>query len=172
MTRKTKLFTRALVDHCRLRIKYVNDLPPNVSGFLDPSKASRTIVLNANKSKCDHVFTIFHEIAHYVLHFQRSHQMRLPWWLTRKWKSKPMIRFKKTTKLIAFRKFNEERQADLWAFCMLFQIGATDDILGIVDQYPEKTTIFWLSVVGSIYSGVKSRLKSVLRPISRLYRLS
>ena len=84
MTRKTKLFSRLLAAHYCLRIKYVSDLPANVPGFLDPSKASRTIVLNASKSKSDHAFTIFYEIAHFILHAQRSHQLlRLPAWLKR-----------------------------------------------------------------------------------------
>jgi hypothetical protein len=173
MTRKTKLFIRALADHLRLRIKYVNDLPAKVPGFLDPSKASRTIVVNASKSKSDHAFTILHEVAHYILHYKRSHRTRLPWWLARKWKSKPMIRFSKTTKRIASRTLNDERQADLWAFCALFQIGATDDVLDIVGQYPEKNSTFWLSFVGCIYSGIKFRVKrafrTILHPFSTFY---
>ena len=59
MTRKTKLFARAIATAHGLRIKYTGDLPDKVSGFLDPSKGSRTIVLNSRKSKSDHAFTIF-----------------------------------------------------------------------------------------------------------------
>ena len=165
MTRKTKLIVRAVAHHLRLRIKYVSTLSPKVAGFLDPSRASRTIVVNANKSKSDHVFTILHEIAHYILHYERSHRTRLPWYITRQWKSEPMIRFSKLLRRVVSRRFDNESQADLWAFCALLQIGAADDALAISAQYPEKNSAFWLSVAASIYAGIKSRLKRAFRRI-------
>jgi hypothetical protein len=169
MTRKTKQFVRAIARHLGLRIKYANMIP-KVAGFLDPSMASRTIVINANKSKSDHVFTILHEIAHYILHYERSHRMRLPWYLTHQWKSNPMIRLSRTTKRAVSRKFNYEWQADMWAICALLHIGATDDIQVILTQYPEKTGLACLCVAGTIYAGVKSRLKRafsrILHPFS------
>ena len=164
MTRKTKLTIRALAHHLRLRIKYAS-MTPKVAGFLDPSRASRTIVINANKSKSDHVFTILHEIAHFILHFERSHRIRLPSYLTRQWKSKPMMRFSQATKHLVSRKLNLEWQADMWAICALLHIGATDDLQAILTQYPEKTGIACLSVVGTIYAGIKSRLKRASRQI-------
>ncbi len=176
MTRKTKQFLRSLTDYCGLRIKYVSDLPSTVPGFLDPSKTSRTIVVNANKSKSDHAFTILHEIAHFILHYERSHRIRLPSYLTRHWKWRPMIRFSKLNKRIFSRKFNAERQADLWAFCTLLRIGATDDALAIVAQYPEKNSLLWQSVAGCTYSGIKSCLKRVfvriLHPFTAFSSLS
>jgi hypothetical protein len=165
MTRKTKLLIRALADQFRLRIKYVNDLPAKVAGFLDPSKASHTIVVNATKSKSDHAFTILHEIAHYILHFQRSHQMRLPWYLTRQWKSQPMNRFSKTTKRLVSRKFDDEWQADMWAVGALLFIGAKDDFQAFVNQHPDKTWLVSVCLLASIYTNVKFRVKSAFRPI-------
>jgi hypothetical protein len=108
MTPKTKLTVRALAHYHGLRIKYVSDLPATVPGFLDPSKASRTIVVNANKSRSDHAFTILHEIDHFILHFERSHRIRLPWYLTRQWKWRPVIRFSKLFRRAASRKLNDE----------------------------------------------------------------
>jgi hypothetical protein len=119
MTRKTKQIVRGLADYNDLRIKYVSDLPPTVPGFLDPSKASRTIVVNANRSKSDHVFTILHEIAHHVPHVERSHRARLPWYLTRQWKRQSPMVFSRTIKRAFFRRFDQERQADFGAFCAL-----------------------------------------------------
>jgi len=169
MTRKTKQFVRAMAHRLRLRIKYAN-MTPKVAGFLDPSRASRTIVINANKSKSDHVFTILHEIAHYILHYERSHSMRLPWYLSHQWKSNPMIRLSRTTKRAVSRKFNDEWQADMWATCALLQIGAADDLQAILKQYPEKIGLVWLCLVGSLYAGVKCRLKRafsrILHPFS------
>jgi hypothetical protein len=165
MTRKTKQIVRAYAAYNELRIKYVSDLPPAVPGFLDPSKASRTIVVNANRSKSDHVFTILHEIAHFILHFERSHRMRLPWYLTRQWKSKRMIRLSQILRRFVSRKLSKETQADTWAFCVLSQIGATDDVQAILTEYPEKTGVFCLCVFSCIYAGIKGRIKRVIRRI-------
>ncbi len=112
MTRKTKQLLRDFAGGHGLRIKYASGMSPKVSGFLDPSPASRTIVLNATKSKSDHAFTIAHEIGHYILHYRRSHRLHLPWYLTRQWKSRRMVRFSKLITRVFFRNFNYERQAD------------------------------------------------------------
>jgi hypothetical protein len=163
MTRKTKQFLRAFVGYFGLRIKYVSAMSPKVSGFLDPSAASRTIVVNANKSKSDHAFTIAHEIAHYILHYQRSHRLHLPWYLTRRWKNRRMMRFSKLTTRVFLRDFNGERQADMWAIATLLYIGATDDLAIILDQHPEKSGSFWICVIACGYTGIKFRLKRAFR---------
>jgi hypothetical protein len=165
MTRKTKLFLRGLAAHFGLRIKYVGALSPKISGFLDPSPMSRTIVVNAAKSKSDHAFTIAHEIAHYILHCQRLHRFRLPWFLTRQWKSKKLRRVSKLTVRLYFRDFNAEQQADLWAFATLMYIGATDDVLEIFNQHPDKRSGFWICATACIYTGIKQQLKSAFQPI-------
>ena len=106
MTRQTKRTLRALANHYALRIKYAST-SPKVSGFLDPSRASRTIVVNANKSKSEHAFTILHELAHFILHCVRSHRIRLPWYVTRRWKSKRMMHVSKLIKRIFFSKIHQ-----------------------------------------------------------------
>jgi hypothetical protein len=169
MTKKIKQIIRMLAASHELRIKYVSDLPPKVPGFLDPSKASRTIVVNANKSKSDHVFTILHEIAHFILHFERSHRVRSPWYFTRQWKSKRVMRLAKLTSRVAWRKFNEEEQADAWAFCALFQLGATDDIQVILTQHPEKTGMFCLCAFSSICTAIKVRVRGVIRRVFQFF---
>jgi hypothetical protein len=172
MTRTTKLIVRALAAYCRLRIKYVSDLPAAVPGFLDPSKASHTIVVNANRSKSDHAFTILHEIAHYILHFERSHRTRLPWYLTRKWKSKRMNRLSKTIYRVVSRKLNNEAQADAWAFCVLLCIGANDDAQAISAQCPEKSWLYKLALASSICTALKNRVKTTFGQILHLFRTS
>jgi len=159
MTKHTKLAIRALTSQLRLKVKYTGTLPGKVPGFLIFNGGSGTIVINATKSASDHAFTILHEIAHYILHCICSHQMRLPWYLTRQWKSNLMTRWSKTTKRAVSRKFNAEWQADMWAFCALLHIGATDDFQAILAHYPEKSGRACLCVAGSLYAGIKSRLK-------------
>jgi hypothetical protein len=158
MTRKTKLSLRRFAASLGLRIKYVSVLPHKICGFLDP--ASRTIIVNAKKSKSDHAFTIAHEIAHYVLHTQRLHRIKLPWYLKHQWKSPKMRRFSKLTARVYFRGFNVERQADMWAFATLLYFGAKDDIQVIFNQHPDKRSAFFLCAAACIYTEIKFRLKS------------
>jgi hypothetical protein len=103
--------------------------------------------------------------ALYILHCIGPHQIRVPWYLTRHWEANPMIRFSKVTKRLVSRKLNLEWQADMWAICALLRIGATDDLQAVLTHYPEKTGLIWVSIIGSIYASVKSRLK---RAFSRI----
>jgi hypothetical protein len=170
MTQKTKQFLRQWTADLHLRIKYVSAMSPKVAGFLDPSAGSRTIVVNAGRSKSDHAFTIAHEIAHYILHYKRSHRIHLPWYLTRQWKPNFMIRFSKLIKRLVFRTFNAERQADLWAIGVLLYIGATDDLQALLTQHPEKIRWFCLWVVAATFTNIKLRLKGDFRAACSLYQ--
>jgi hypothetical protein len=156
---------RVLVDSYGLGIRYVTDLPPNVAGLLVPVQSPRTIVVNANGTKSDHAFTILHELAHFILHIERSHRTRFPSYLTRQWKSKRMIRFSKIFQRVVSRKMGHEPQADAWAFCVLIQIGAIVDARAICAQHPEKRWMFNLVRVSSLYAGIKRRIKSVIRRV-------
>ena len=76
-----------------------------------------------------------------------------------------MIRNSKVLKRAISRIFNNERQADIWAFCALLTIGATDDLQAIVLQHPEKARLFYLTVIGCIYGAIKSRFKRAFRGV-------
>jgi hypothetical protein len=165
MTLKTKLNVRAAADYYGLKIEYASNLSPKVAGLLVPIESPHTILVNANHSKSDHVFTILHEIGHYILHVERSHRVRLPWYLRRQWQSKRTIRFSRSLRRIQSRIMNPEMQADAWAFCALLQFGAIDDAKAICTRYPEKTWMFLLAVAGSIYNRIKLRIQRVIRRI-------
>lgn len=159
MTPQTELALRALAHHFGLTIEYVSNMPSGLRGFLSPIEAPDTIVVDATSSRSEQAFTIVHELAHYILHYERSHRTRLPSFLTQQWKSERMIRLSRIFNRFVSRELNREWQADGWAFCALLQIGATDDIAEILKLHPEKTGICCLCVIGSIYEGIKSRFK-------------
>ncbi len=165
MRRKIKLFLRSQADYHGLAIRYANNLPPNVAGLLAPAEWPDTIVINANRTKNDHAFTILHEIGHFVLHYERSHRVRFPSYLTRKWKSKRMIRFSRLLRYVVARKMGQEVQADAWAFCALLGEGALNEALAICAQQPEKRWAFRLAFASSVYAGIKRRFKAVLRTL-------
>jgi hypothetical protein len=163
MMRKIKPFLRTQAHYYGLVIRYVTDLPPNVPGLLVPAERPHTIVVNANRSKSDHAFTILHEIGHFILHYERSHRVRFPSYLTREWKSKRMIRFSKLLRYVVARKMGLEAQADGWAFCALLGEGALNDALAICAQHPEKRWTFRVVFVSSIYHGIKRRVKKAIK---------
>jgi hypothetical protein len=165
MTRTTTATVRNLAAHFGLSIKYSNDLPDNVSGFLRPERAFRMIILNANKSESDHIFTILHEVAHYYLHVRRFHPKRMPWLLTRKWKSKRLRGYARLIKRNASNLLTDELEADIWAFCALCSIGAKNDLRNLSLQYPEKAGWGALSALCFGFIRVKCSLKAALSKI-------
>jgi hypothetical protein len=76
-----------------------------------------------------------------------------------------MIRFSRLLNRIVSRKFNHERQFDMWAIGALLYIGDTDDLQTVLTQHPEKDGSFWLYVIAGTYTGIKLRLKSALREV-------
>jgi hypothetical protein len=73
-----------------------------------------------------------------------------------------MIRFSELVKRIFYSKFNEELQADTWAFCALSFIGANDDAQAICALHPEKRWMFRMAVGCSMYAALKVRIRSVI----------
>ncbi len=169
MKRKTEQALKVLTDivaYFDLQIEYVVDLPDNVAGILQPHLDPHFILVNNHKSPSDHVFTIAHELAHYILHVNRRPVNFLPAFLQTPWKSKPVAKFSSIIIRWARRKLGPEWQADAWAFLLLMRIGAVDDLLIITEIYPNKKTLFWLLSVVSIYNGIKQRTKIFFSKLS------
>jgi IrrE N-terminal-like domain len=160
MTPRTEKTLHLLASHFGLQIEYISDLPDNVSGFLQPGLNPRYIFVNANKPRCDQTLTIAHELAHYVIHFNRTAPNFIPWYLDYPWKSKDMIESSRETKEFLLQHFDLEWQADFWAFILLWQIGATDDLVAITELYPKKNWMFWYSATAAIVGGIKQRIKN------------
>jgi hypothetical protein len=161
MNIKSEKRLQSLVEHLSLKIEYLNDLPDNVPGFLQPGEDPRFIFVNARMSRSDQAFTITHELAHYVMHVGRPPCYYLPRylnWLRRSERTKDIA---DTTERFMRRKFNIEWQADLWGFIMLWQIGAVDDLLALKEAYPEKRWMFWYSFAATLHAGIKRRLASL-----------
>ena len=161
MNRTTKKTIRALVAHFGLRIKYVSTLTDKICGFLDPAKNSRTIIINGKKSKSENAFTIIHELAHYLLHYRRTHRSPAPWYWRRRWKSPWMNQFIAKHKRCCGLILNQECEADIWAFIVLWQIGALDDVFAVVKRHPHKKNSFYLAMVGTILTRIRTSLRQL-----------
>ncbi len=79
MTPRAEQILKNAAAYFDLHIEYVNDLSDKVAGFLKPEPDPGYIVINANKPHCDQVFTIAHELAHYLVHEGRPLLDMVPW---------------------------------------------------------------------------------------------
>ncbi len=164
MKRKTKQQLRGYLKYFDLRVKYVH-LPEKVSGFLQPGSDPRFIFLNQDKPHSDHVFTVAHELGHYVMHLNRPPRNQMPAYLDHPWESALMREATQMTKSWAEPLLAPEGEADAWAFALLLRIGAVDDLLTILELYPKKFGIFFLICMISAYKNLKTRIKAFFREL-------
>jgi len=159
MKPKIKQQLRGYLEYFDLRVKYVR-LPEKVSGFLQPGSDPRFIFLNEDKPHSDHVFTVAHELGHYVMHLARPARHKMPAYLDHPWESTVMREATQMTKSWVEPLLAPEGEADAWAFAFLLRIGAVDDLLTILELYPKKFWTFFLICMISTYKGLKTRTKN------------
>jgi hypothetical protein len=158
MTRAAKRELRECVRYFGLQVKYVRGLPDKVSGFLQPGSDPQYIFLNEGKSRSDHAFTIAHELGHYVMHLDRPLKNRTPEFLDYHGESEFFLETTQMTKEWVQRFFEPEGEADAWAFALLLRLGATDDLLTILELYPKKFWMFLAICASSTFNAWKSRI--------------
>jgi len=163
MTPNTEQGLSRFAEYFDLQIEYVDDLPDNVPGFLQPGLDLNYILINANKPRSDQVFTIAHELAHYVMHLNRPPKDFAPWYLKIQWENKWLSKFSRMASRWLRLKLTPEWQADVWAFIFLFHIGARDDLIAITEMYPKKSGMFWYAALFVTYHGITQRIKNFFR---------
>jgi len=158
-----------VVEHFGLVLELHHDLPDSAAGFLDRSPEPKFIAVNANLPKCEQVFTIAHELGHYVKHPDRSALRYRPWYLDRPWKSPRMIRVSMLAERYIARWFNIERQADLWALSVLLNIGAVDEMRAWLEHHPEKAALVFLVCVVAVLKAIENlvirSIRAMLSPL-------
>jgi hypothetical protein len=161
MTPQTDPRLQKFADYFGLQIEYSTELPDKVPGLLKLDSDCAYIVLNANKPPCDHALTIGHEMGHYVMHQHRVRRFDLPWFVNRPWKWKLAREIAQGAKTHLLQKFDGEWEADFWAFIFLWHIGDVGYLMGIVELYPEKRALFWLSWLAVVFGGIRRRGKNL-----------
>lgn len=147
-----------------IKVKFVHYLAENVHGKLLPCE--RRILINANKPRDEHVFTLLHETAHYLLHFKRRVNRRLcPWYLRLNWKIDAIaVFFSKSRRAVRFAfntKKGKEWEADVWAMCGLVYLkkfAGFSDLPAFLARHPEKRRMYWYATAAIICTGVKMRI--------------
>jgi len=167
MKRRTKNMLRALAKHFGLKIVFVSYFPTDVYGKLIPRE--KRILVNAFQPRCEHIFTVLHEIGHYIRHVLNPCQTRHPRIFDINWKMK----FLADRSSLARRSFRfafnnskgKEWEADIWAMCAFIYlaktIGCKSEFMAFLKRHPEKLNVFLLAACGTIYCGVKASVKNL-----------
>jgi len=164
MTPGTEAKLKGFADYFGLPLVYSSDLPDSVPGMLVPVGDSAAIVVNAKRPPLDHAFTIAHEIGHYIMHQNGKPKFPSPWFLNRQWKWKWARLIARKARVVRCEKYGTEWEADFWAFVMLWHLAALTELQFVFDTYPEKRSLYWLSILGVIL-GASRRLEKHL-PLS------
>ena len=165
MKPEAKRRLRESVSYFGLQVKYVGGLSDKVFGFLQPGPNPRFIIINERKSRVDHSFTIAHELAHYVMHFNRPARSLKSPYLDHPWKSRLMIEASQMTRNWYAPIFDPEWEANLWAFILLWRIGAGDDLFALTKTYPDKRRMLWYSWAAAVYTNVKQSKNRFLQEL-------
>jgi hypothetical protein len=153
-----------------LKIEYRDDLPPSNAGFLDPRDEPQYIAVNSKLPNCEQTFTIAHELGHYVKHHNQPRHRYFPELLDREYQSKTFAFVASRTRRFIYFKFNQEWEADLYAFLLLINIGAGRDLSAYVERHPQKTKLYALTLGVSIVKGFPRIVKGLFLKFFNLLR--
>jgi len=163
----TKQAVRVMTKQLRLKVRFVDYFPDDTHGLLLPLE--KRILVNARKPRYEHVATILHEIAHYVLHVLNDNRFPWPWYLKRYWRFSYFAKMRSTLRRYVRYRFSTERskeqQADLWAIMAFILVArcarSFSELIAFIDHHPEKFWIFCVAVFGVTYGGLKSRIRKI-----------
>lgn len=167
MKRKTKNILRAMAKHFGLKIVYVSYFPPDIHGQLLPRE--RRILVNAHQPRYEHIFTLLHEMGHYLQHVltprRTFHPRIFDIELKIKFFANVATRVRRYFRFAFNNTSGKEWEADLWAMCAFIHlaraIGCREELLAFVNRHPEKRNVFLLAACGTVYCGIKTRIKNI-----------
>jgi IrrE N-terminal-like domain len=173
MKHRVKNSLRALSRHLGLKVKFVNYLADNIHGKLLPRE--KRILINAHKPRCEHIFTLLHEIGHFLMHFKGPARKHHPRFFDTNWKADRLACLSSTIRRYFRYIFNKtsgrEWEADLWAMCAFIylakRVGCGRELHAFLNRHPEKLRVFLLAGLGVIYVGIKTKIKRIGRLLTK-----
>jgi hypothetical protein len=139
-----------VADYFGLRIELRDDLPANSGGYLDSHKEPQYIAVNRNLPLCEQIFTIAHEICHYINHHnkpRRKYRNRL---LDRQYTSRRAKFLVRCMRQGVNRFLPIETEADMFAMSWLIYFGTPEDRREFIDRHPEKTWLFFAVTIDAL----------------------
>ena len=164
MKQRVKNTLRAMAGHLGLKVKFVDYLDETTHGRL--LIRERRILINARKPRPEHIFTILHEIGHFVVHHQHRGRDRCPWYFRQDWNneflSELCAKVRRHLRFLFNRHAGREWEADLWAMCAFFalakQLGCRTDLTRFLELHPEKFNLSLLAIGALSWSNAKKQL--------------
>lgn len=166
MKRRKKNILREMAGHLRLRVSFVSYFDDQTHGMLIPREGR--ILINAHKPRQEHVFTMLHEIGHFLLHFKNPPRKHHPRLFDIAWKIEWLANLcSKVRRLMRFY-FNQasgkEWEADLWALCAFAYLarhfGFRDELFSFLNRHPDKKWNYRLVKTSMLYCDFKNRISS------------
>ena len=165
MKHRVKNSLREMARHVGLTVKFVSYFDDQTHGKLIARE--RRILINANKPRTEHIYTLLHELGHYWLHVLNRAERRTPWYLEIHWQNKFLSKMTRTVRRYLRFIFNKqdglEWEADLWALCAFYylakHIGCKKDFTAFLRNHPEKRHMYWLISVVATWHNVKACYK-------------
>ena len=178
MKHRVKKTLRELTTHFGVKVKYVGYFGAETHGKLMPRE--KTILINAHKSRPEHVFTLLHELGHYVLHVLNPYRKFHPRWCVLNWRVQFMANF--CSKIRRYMRFNfrkkagREWEADMWALCAFWllarRFGAREEFFAFLKRHPEKHWKFVLVGTVTIYQDGRACIKNLLSRLQLAFKVS
>jgi hypothetical protein len=176
MKLQTKNTLRGMAKLLGLKVVFVSYFSADVHGKLLPRE--KRILINAHKPRYENIFTLLHEIGHFLIHFKTPHRKHHPHFLEIDWKIEWVLNLCSIVRRLMRRLFtkdsSKEWEADLWAFCAFFCLakatGCRNDMLTFLDHHPEKFWVFMLAASAVFYCGIKYRITKPFKMLLRPFR--
>lgn len=118
------------------------DLPANNAGYLDPHDDPQYIAVNRNLPQCEQVFTVAHELCHYISDHKRPRRRYPNQFLNQQYESRPAKLFVRDVRYLLNKIVPPEREADMFAMSWLVQSGDRKNLKEFIDRHPEKSWLF------------------------------
>jgi hypothetical protein len=127
-----------LADYFGFRVELL-DLPANNPGFLDPN--DEYIAVNRHLPHCEQVFTVAHELCHFISDHKRPRRNYPSRWLNQSYQSRPAKFYVRSVRFVLNRLLPPEREADMFAMSWLVQYGGGRTLKEFLDRHPEKFSL-------------------------------
>jgi len=171
MKTRLKNTLRALAKHFGLKIVFVHYFDDRTHGKLLVEE--KRILINARQPRNEYIFTVLHEIGHFVVHVQRILRSRHPRFCNINWKIERLDRLcfelRRYFRYIFSKESGKEWEADLWAMCafeyLAKHIDCRDELRLFCKRHPDKKNLYRLVRATVIYCDIKTRIKKVINPI-------
>jgi hypothetical protein len=173
MKLRKKNVLREMAGHLRLKISFVSYFDGETYGKLLPREGR--ILINANMPRQEHVFTMLHEIGHFLLHFKNPHRKHHPRVLDVAGKIEWLAKFcKSIRRQLRFhfsKPVGKEWEADLWALCAFTYLarhyGFREELTTFLNRHPEKIWSYRLVKLAMVYTDCKKRVSAPFRLLAK-----